>query len=574
MFEKIYHIITDLAGNYTYINPHFKERFGFMHADFVGIQSIKSIHPIDAHLAIEATERLLTGKSSVENLELRKPKSDGTYFWTYWEFKLIYCSQNQPVGICCIGYDISKHKSTEIDNFIVSKLINNSSVITNLSSFRYDILADNIQLSNEFYEIYNLQKSENITLLDIFKKIHPEDLPFVDLSLITELKNSKKIIVKQFRILDPGFEGGIKHIESIFEYYYNIISQKEYVFGLAFDISKIRKKENEYSLIISHLKSILDTNENSVAVINKDYKLITYNLESVKVAERFGVTPFVGQYILEYIPDDYKSRIISFYERVFKGESIKLDFNIIYESGQFLSDIYYYPLRNETNEVEFMVINCKFNDLCIFQPNEKIKIAKSIIDFQEVEKNRIATDLHDSVNQLLYVARINIKQLEESKEKTAVLELLDKASLEIKSIINNSSHFLLENTSFEDSINHYLSTIFKDSNIKHRIKFLNNIKTELSSDLKLNIFRIIQEISQNVHKHSSAKLFKVKIKIYCSILILLTSDDGSGFEYTQLSKGKGLTNIKNRVAFMNGNLKMITKFNKGTLFAIAIPINN
>lgn len=572
MYEKIYHIITDINGNYTYINPHFKEKFGFLHDNFIGNQSIKSIHEEDANLAIEATQRLFSGKSTVEYLKLRKPNPDGSFFWTYWEFKINYNDNNLPNGINCIGYDIAKVRKAEIENIDVRQLINHSNVIADLSTFCLDIASDSIQLSDEFYTIFNLEKKDNITLEHIFKKIHPEDLPKVNRNIITELKTTKTITAKQFRILDPTFENGIKYIEGIYEYRYNLFSEKEFIYGIIIDITKLKKKEAELASIIEHLKSFLDKSDIVICVINKEYKMVSFNQESVRVVELFGITPYVGQYVLELIPDDYKQRIVGFYERAFLGETIHLDFYIYYTTSQWLSDISYYPIKNDKNQVEFVFINCKFNDLNILQQTEKIKIAKSIIDFQENEKNRIATELHDSVNQLLYIAKINLTQIEDSKSKTKVTEILDLASNEIKSIINNSSHFLLENTSFSDSVNQYLSTIFKDSQIKHNVEIQDKTNTDLQYDLKLNIFRIIQEISQNVSKHSSASVYRVKIKIYKTELCFFTSDNGKGFEYSQISTGMGLDNIKNRVAFLNGKIKIITKYNNGTLFGISIPI--
>lgn len=572
MYEKIYHIITDINGNYIYINPHFKEKFGFLHDNFIGTQSIKSIHEEDAHLAIDATLRLFSGKSTVEYLELRKPNHDGSFFWTYWEFKINYNDNNLPNGVNCIGYDIAKVRKAEIEKIDVRQLINQSNVITDLATFCLDIASDNIQLSDEFYTIYNFDKQDNITLDDIFRKIHPEDLPRVNRSIIAELKTTKTISAKQFRILDPTFENGIKSIEGIFDYHFNSFSEKEYISGIIIDITKLKKKEAELASIIEHLKSFLDKNETIICVINKEYKMVSFNHESVRVVELFGITPYVGQYVLELIPDDYKQQIVGFYERAFLGETILLDFYIYYTTSQWLSDVSYYPIKNDKNQVEFVVINCKFNDLNIQQPTEKIKIAKSIIDFQEVEKNRIATELHDSVNQLLYIAKINLTRIEESEAKTKVVETLDLASNEIKSIINNSSHFLLKNISFGDSVSHYLSTIFKDSQIKHNFEIQDKINADIQYDLKLNIFRIIQEISQNVCKHSSASNYNIKIKIYKTELYLITSDNGKGFEYSQISTGMGLDNIKNRVAFLNGKIKIYSKYNYGTLFAISIPI--
>lgn len=570
MYEKIYHIITDIEGNYVYVNPYFKERFEYLHNNFLGCSSINSIFSDDITVALAATKRLLSHQSVVEYLELRKPNPDGTFFWTFWEFKLNYDASNNPNGIVCIGYDITKLKKTDINNLDVRKLINCSNIISNLSSFSYDIAADSIKPSQEFYDIYHFDKNQEIKIHGIFDKIHPDDLHLVDKKLIENLKTNKNIVNIAYRIVDPHFENGLKYLETVFEYYHNPCSEKAYILGVTFDITKIKKRENAYDLIISYLKSVFDTSENAMAVINKEFKLVTYNKEFLKVSHKFEIEPQIGQYILEYIPDAYKSKIISLYNRAFEGETIKLDFNIYYPDGSFLSDTSYYPLKNDANEVKFIVIKTKFNDVGIILPNEKIKIAKSIIDFQEAEKNRIAIDLHDSVNQLLYIAKLNLSEIPESKAKLVVSEMLVKATAEIKAIINNSSQFVLENTTLSEAIAYYISVVFKDSTTKHELKYSQEPTVVISYDKKLSIFRIIQEIAQNVCKHASAKNFKIKLKILTSKIVLITADNGNGFEYSKLSTGKGLENIKNRVYLMNGEIKVRTKYKKGTVFLIVI----
>ncbi|TAG59847.1 MAG: PAS domain S-box protein [Cytophagales bacterium] len=576
MPKRILHISTDLKGTFTYMNAHFMEISGFQNLEQANKNELKSILFVDATTAIEASKRLISRQSTLEQIEIRKPLADGTYNWTYWEFTLLTKEQNQPIGINCMGYDITQIKNAETDNSKIQQLINQSNVISDLATFKFNITDDELSYSKELNAFCNFDTTESITLHSFFEKIHPEDLHILNFDLIENLKKTKTSQTIHFRILDPFYEIGFKHQEGIFQFFQDPISSKEFIYGIFIDITKVKNLEYQNSTIITHLKSILDNNEVVITVINKDYKMVSFNQESVRVVELFGITPYIGQYVLELIPDSYKERIAGFYERAFKGETIHLDFNIYYDTAQYLSNICYYPIPNERNEIEFVVIHCKFNDLNDLKIGEKINKAKSIINFQELEKSRIAADLHDSVGQLLYAAKINLSLMKHSELKSTISDLLNRATDEIKQIINNSSQFLLENTTLKEAILNYFDIIFKKNEsemnvINFSVDIISAFEGNVKHCLKLNLFRIIQEIIQNVIKHASATNFKIKIKIDENYIKLFTIDDGLGFEYSKIGTGKGLENIMNRVTLVNGKIKLFSKYKKGTIFAIYIP---
>lgn len=576
MPKRILHISTDLKGTFTYMNAHFMEISGFQNLEQANKNELKSILFVDATTAIEASKRLISRQSTIEQIEIRKPLPDGTFNWTYWEFTLLTNEQNQPIGINCMGYDITQIKNAETDNYKIQQLINQSNVISDLATFKYNITDDELSCSKEINTIYNFDTNDSITLKSFFDKIHPEDLHLVNFDLIENLKKTKTSQTIHFRILDSFYEIGFKHQEGIFQFFKDPISSKEFIYGIFIDITKVKNLEYQNATIITHLKSILDNNGVVITVINKDYRMVSFNQESVRVVELYGITPYVGQYVLELIPDSYKERIAGFYKRAFKGETIHLDFNIYYDAAQYLSHICYYPIPNEQNETEFVVIHCKYNDLNDLKICEKIKKAKSIIDFQELEKSRIAADLHDSVGQLLYATKINLSLMKDSELKSTIWDLLNRATDEIKQIINNSSQFLLENTTLKEAIFNYFNIIFKKNEsemkvINFSVDIISIFKENLNHSLKLNLFRIIQEIIQNVIKHASATNFKIKIKIDENYIKLFTIDDGLGFEYSKIGTGKGLENIMNRVTLVNGKIKLFSKYKKGTIFAIYIP---
>jgi signal transduction histidine kinase len=94
---------------------------------------------------------------------------------------------------------------------------------------------------------------------------------------------------------------------------------------------------------------------------------------------------------------------------------------------------------------------------------------------------------------------------------------------------------------------------------------------ELPADLKITIFRIVQEAMNNISKHAKATSVSVSISYTHSISINII-DNGKGFNPDETSKGSGLQNIKNRVQFYNGKLTIGSVPGGGCRFSVELPV--
>jgi two-component system sensor histidine kinase UhpB len=96
----------------------------------------------------------------------------------------------------------------------------------------------------------------------------------------------------------------------------------------------------------------------------------------------------------------------------------------------------------------------------------------------------------------------------------------------------------------------------------------------LNEDIKLMIYRIVQEQVNNIVKHAKASHVRIKITNDAKQISLLIADNGVGFDTKQKSKGIGLRNIENRVKFYKGNVTIRSEKEKGCILKIFIPVKN
>lgn len=149
------------------------------------------------------------------------------------------------------------------------------------------------------------------------------------------------------------------------------------------------------------------------------------------------------------------------------------------------------------------------------------------------------------------------------RSSTTPLSLLDSASQEVRSIAHNLSPNILKTYDLDVALFIFCESV---SNISLQIDFyaINNIP-KFKNSFKLIVYRTVQELINNIIKHSKADHALVQISQYDEILSLTIEDNGIGFIQNE-SKGIGLYNLRSRIRDMNGQLTIISQPGEGLLF--------
>lgn len=103
-----YIITTNMLGEYTYINGHYARAFAYISAEFVGQPYHITMHPDDKTTCVEVSTRCFMQPEKLFAATIRKHDGKGGFVVTQWEYKALLDEHNQPAGIFCLGYDITK----------------------------------------------------------------------------------------------------------------------------------------------------------------------------------------------------------------------------------------------------------------------------------------------------------------------------------------------------------------------------------------------------------------------------------------------------------------------------------
>src|SRR6187200_461703 len=209
----------------------------------------------------------------------------------------------------------------------------------------------------------------------------------------------------------------------------------------------------------------------------------------------------------------------------------------------------------------------RFNDQLKKLEDDKQQILlNASIKFQEEERNRIAADLHDDVGPLLATARLYLNENLINQEPAAQLQSIYSAKQIIDDaiqLIRNISHSMmpptLKNFGLESAMGDLFQKINGSGALNASVRF-HDYRTRLKMEQELLIFRILQELINNILKHSHARFIHLTQNANATHNYLRLHHDGQGIvqaEFERLnhvSSGLGLKNIASRVRVLNGRI--------------------
>jgi two-component system, NarL family, sensor kinase len=202
--------------------------------------------------------------------------------------------------------------------------------------------------------------------------------------------------------------------------------------------------------------------------------------------------------------------------------------------------------------------------------------ARSLFEGEQNERIRIARDLHDSVGQMLSLVKMNLSSLDNQDaitQKTSIL--VDKRIDEVR----NVSHNLIPeelNFGIFRALDNLADKVNSSGETQMSIDIPDNIRNiKFEKQNELSIYRIVQEVINNMIRHAEASLINLHIKEDDQHIIISVKDNGRGLDLQSIdrSKGIGWKNINARVHLLDGKINVQSEKLSGTQIEITLPAN-
>jgi signal transduction histidine kinase len=211
-------------------------------------------------------------------------------------------------------------------------------------------------------------------------------------------------------------------------------------------------------------------------------------------------------------------------------------------------------------------------------------LLKQLITSQEDERKRIARELHDESLQTLSAILMNIDMCLLHPElinpvKVGVMkDTIMKVINEMSKVIQNLRPTVLDDLGFEAAIVWLADRNLKDKNIRYYLNMSELAEERLSPEMQITLFRIIQETTMNIARHSEAENVFINIRTDKNKFTVIIEDDGIGFdpasvlENLQTGRGLGVRGMKERATQVNGKLNICSTVGEGTIVQCSVPL--
>jgi len=200
------------------------------------------------------------------------------------------------------------------------------------------------------------------------------------------------------------------------------------------------------------------------------------------------------------------------------------------------------------------------------------------IQGEEKERKRIAAELHDGVVGLLIAARINLdlvkKEYHFNNESNFMegLQLIDQAASDLRKTAHNMMPEILMQDGLLKALEQFCNSIAASNTTSIYFEILGT-PVKLKPSLELALYRIVQELVQNIIKHARATEAFIQVSFFENELSITVEDNGIGMDAGNPGKGIGIKNIYDRVKAINGKIFIESSNAKGTAIYINLDLH-
>jgi PAS domain S-box-containing protein len=207
---------------------------------------------------------------------------------------------------------------------------------------------------------------------------------------------------------------------------------------------------------------------------------------------------------------------------------------------------------------------------------------RRLIEAQEQERVRIARELHDDITQRMALVTVELEEVARNLDPSArkiraKIRKLRRESEEITSDVQLISHRLHSSKLEHLGLAEAAKSVCDEFNRQHNCQVIfsqQKLPSQLTYEVSLSLFRVLQEAVHNAIKHSGAKKINAQLSATSSEVVLTVSDSGCGFdpESPNTQTGIGLLSMRERLALVRGTLNVSSAPRRGTIVQARVPL--
>lgn len=228
-------------------------------------------------------------------------------------------------------------------------------------------------------------------------------------------------------------------------------------------------------------------------------------------------------------------------------------------------------------EVGFLLwVSNQLQDKLIENEQEKQRLTTRLaLQSQERQRNTIAIELHENINQILASAKLNLSMipsgLADPDKVRESEEHIEYALFQIRKLYHTLVTPDLQEFDWVELLRQLTDEIFSEEDIEVQFDAQLNNPQSVSLEIKLSLYRIAQEHLMNIRQHASAGRLQIRLTDQQQCIFFSVEDDGVGFDLNKARIGLGIRSMENRVSLHNGSIRFDTASGQGCRLHVELP---
>lgn len=216
------------------------------------------------------------------------------------------------------------------------------------------------------------------------------------------------------------------------------------------------------------------------------------------------------------------------------------------------------------------------------ETEKQLLASQAVLKGQEEERRRLAKDLHDGLGGMLSGIKFSFSHMkdnlimtpENQQEFARSMDMLDSSISELRRVAHNMMPESLLRYGLDASLKDFCKGITASGQIRITYQSFDLNHLQLDQTTSVTVYRIVQELINNILKHAAAQTAIVQLINANDKLAIIVEDDGKGFDTSSISAGKGMgwTNIRSRVEYLKGRYEIQSQPGKGTTVSIEFQV--
>ncbi|PJJ58837.1 PAS domain-containing sensor histidine kinase [Hymenobacter chitinivorans] len=564
------------AGDFTYLNRQAAQLLGRTPAELLG----KNIEHAEAVVSPEARNLIRRALATQQRVEAEYLCSTLGY-WVYMSVT------PTAAGVIVQFYDIRDVKASRNELQREHQRLKESQAIGHIGSFEAEMSTGHVYWSDELYRIHGLEpQSHTPTPQSCLTAMFPEDQEiFMQRLTMSQLLPRFGMV---HRILHH--DGTVRLVETRTEVERDEQGRVVKVYGTVQDVTEMKQAEKDARESVSQFQTLVENTPDLITRWDRSLRLLFANSafsqrSGKSLAELLGKTnremqhpeeiagPWMAKLrlVLEtgQAQDHYNSAptptgLKHFYSRLVPETA---------EDGSVQSVL---AIAREITDIKRLE-----KENLALQLSQQKQLLNAVLETQEFERRRIAESLHNGLAQVLYATKLHLEQIQPFPESPAfrqVLQAKERAGQFLSEAIKATrtiSHELIPTTLEDFGLAAAINDVCQHmSHGALRIQCqVTGIAPALDKYLELALYRLVQELVNNIVKHAQATTARVVVAREEGAIRLTAQDNGRGFDPQRLSsKGFGLKTIRDRVKLLGGTTDIVSAQGQGTTVSIWFPV--